>query len=409
MNLFKQDNILLAQKSKNSNLSLKNDINKKNIEQNKIDYMEIESDKKQSYQNSFIQNFDNDDENKKIKYGNDSLNNIDNSYLENYSTANSNAENEKKIQKICAKYNMEYSENEDKLENTKSIEISKENETEPNEEYYAKNEDEYLDEILQNLREEEINNKYKINPYYFNFQNEINNKMRIILINWIIEVHNKLNFREETLYTAIYIMDAYLSRKFIQRKKYQLLGVTALYISTKLHEIYIRRIKDYSFITDYAYNESEIIKMESDICKILNFNFLIPTSLSFYGIISKKIGLDKDANQLNFGKFLIQSFLINSKSLNYNYSIISFACCYLVIKIFELDYDQNYVNNIFYSMSSGNIKMYKNSSNIIEECSINICKTIKEMLNSNVKSTIKKYSFDDFEKYIRKLFTLFNY
>ena len=81
------------------------------------------------------------------------------------------------------------------------------------EEPETNNEDEYLDEILENLKGEEINNKYKINQNYFNFQNEINNKMRIVLINWLIEVHTKLNFKEETFYTTIYIIDAYLSQK----------------------------------------------------------------------------------------------------------------------------------------------------------------------------------------------------
>ena len=327
MNLFNQQKIFMAQNQKISNFSPKKISDEIISEENKNDVMDIESEKKHSSQNSFIKNFDKDNEMQKIKFGNDSLNNTDNSLLENYSTANSNAEIEKKKHKIYPKNNMDYSENEDKFDETKSIEICKENKIELVEEPETNNEDEYLDEILENLKGEEINNKYKINQNYFNFQNEINNKMRIVLINWLIEVHTKLNFKEETFYTTIYIMDAYLSRKFIQRKKFQLLGVTALYIATKLNEIYIRRIKDYVFITDYAYDEEEIIKMESDICKTLNFNFLIPTSLSFYEILAKKIGLDKNPNQLTFGKFLIQSFLINSKSLNYNYSMISLASC----------------------------------------------------------------------------------
>ena len=116
--------------------------------------------------------------------------------------------------------------------------------------------------------------------------------MRIILIDWLLEVNDKLKFKEETFYSAIYIIDAYLSKKFIQRKKFQLLGVTALYISTKLNEIFSGRVKDYVLITDNAYNEKDIIDMESDICKTLNFNFLIPNCLSFFQILSKKIGFD---------------------------------------------------------------------------------------------------------------------
>ena len=381
--------------------------NSKNSEKSKNEYMEIDSDKKQEYQDSFIKYFDKENKFKKNKIGNDSFTNMNNSYLENYSTANSNVEIDKKKQQFDTKNNMDYSEKEDKLDNTKSIEIlKKENEMDVIEESLEKNEEVYIDEIFENLKNEELNNKFKINSDYFSFQNEINNKMRIILINWLSEVHAKLNFKEETFYTTIYIIDSYLSRKFVKRTKFQLLGVTALYIATKLNEIYIRRIKDYVFITDNAYNEEEIAIMESDICKTLNFNFLIPTSLSFYEIISKKFGLDKDKNIYNFGKFLMQSFLINGKSLNYDYSLISYTVCYMVIRIFEINDYKYFMKNYYNLFNIG--KINKDSSGIIEECSVNICKTIKEMMVSNVKSTIKKFSKDDFNNNIKKLFILFN-
>ena len=404
--ILNQGKILVGQNPKNSNFSPKNDANLINFEKSNNEYMEIEFDKKQEYQDSFIKDLDKENEFKKNKIGNDSFINMDNSYLENYSTANSNVENDKKKQKFNPKNNMEYSEKEDKLDNTKSIDMTKENEMDVSEESLEKNEEVYIDEIFENLKNEELNNKYKINPNYFIFQNEINNKMRIILINWLAEVHTKLNFKEETFYTTIYIIDAYLSRKFIKRTNFQLLGVTALYIATKLNEIYIRRIKDYVFITDNAYREEELVIMESDICKTLNFNFLIPTSLSFYEIISKKFGLDKDIHKYNFGKFLIQSFLINGKSLNYDYSLISYAVCYMVIRIFEMDDYKYFMNNYYNLFNNG--KVNKNSSCIIKECSINICKTIKEMVVSNVKSTIKKFSVYDFNSDIKKLFILFN-
>ncbi len=49
-------------------------------------------------------------------------------------------------------------------------------------------------------------------------------------------------------------------------------------------------------------------KMESNISKTLYFNFLIPTSYSFYEILSKKIGIDKDLCHYQFGKYLTKVF-----------------------------------------------------------------------------------------------------
>lgn len=359
--------------------------------------MEIDSDLNESSKNSIIMNDDN--EIKKMKIGNDSFNAFNNtdSYLENYSTANSNIENERKKKSNSFKIKMEYCEKPKISETNDSIEMSKEKDLELELDSNHVNEEEYMEEILDNFYTEEENNRFKINPNYFKLQTEINSKMRIILIDWLFEVNNKLKFREETFYTTIYIIDAYLSKKFIQRKKFQLLGVTALYIATKLNEIFSGSVKDYVFMTDRAYNEIDIISMESDICKTLNFNFLVPHCLSFFQIFSKKIGFDKDSEEYQFGIFIIQNFLMNSKSFNYNYSIISIASCNLIVKLFEKDKNINF--DLF----------YRDSLPFIEDCSKNICDAINETLNSNMNLSVKKYYYGKYSENIKKLISLYNY
>ena len=359
--------------------------------------MEIDSDLNESSKNSIIMNDDN--EIKKIKIGNDSFNAFNNtdSYLENYSTANSNIENERKKKSNSFKIKMEYCEKPKISETNDSIEMSKEKDLELELDSNHVNEEEYMEEILDNFYTEEENNRFKINPNYFKLQTEINSKMRIILIDWLFEVNNKLKFREETFYTTIYIIDAYLSKKFIQRKKFQLLGVTALYIATKLNEIFSGSVKDYVFMTDRAYNEIDIISMESDICKTLNFNFLVPNCLSFFQIFSKKIGFDKDSEEYQFGIFIIKNFLMNSKSFNYNYSIISIASCNLIVKLFEKDKNINF--DLF----------YRDSLSFIEDCSKNICDAINETLNSNMNLSVKKYYYGKYSENIKKLISLYNY
>ena len=114
-------------------------------------------------------------------------------------------------------------------------------------------EDEYTSDILYNLLQEEREMKLKIDSSYFQTQPEINEKMRAILIDWLIDVNNKFNFTEETLHITINIIDTYLSLKKIKRCNLQLLGVTALFISCKENEIIFRRLKEYAYITDNAY------------------------------------------------------------------------------------------------------------------------------------------------------------
>ena len=76
------------------------------------------------------------------------------------------------------------------------------------------------------------------------------------------------------------------------------------------------------------------------------------------------------------------------------------------MRVFEIENYKYIISNILNLFSSCNI--YNEVLKIFEECSINICKTIGEMINSNVKSTIKKYSYYNFDQDVKKLITLFN-
>lgn len=91
-------------------------------------------------------------------------------------------------------------------------------------------------------------------------QSDINESMRAILVDWLIDVHLKFKLLNETLFLTINIIDKYLSTRFnILRSKLQLVGVAALLISTKYEEIYPPTVKDLVYITDNAYTKDEIL------------------------------------------------------------------------------------------------------------------------------------------------------
>lgn len=85
-------------------------------------------------------------------------------------------------------------------------------------------------------------------------QNDINEKMRAILIDWLIDVHLKFKLVPETLYLTVNLIDRYLSSNAIPRQKLQLVGVAAMLIATKYEEIYPPEVKDFEYVTDRAYN-----------------------------------------------------------------------------------------------------------------------------------------------------------
>ena len=121
---------------------------------------------------------------------------------------------------------------------------------------------EYLDEIYTNLILEEKNANFKIEKHYMNQQNDINQQMRAILVDWLIEVHYHFHLKEKTLFQAIYIIDLYLSYKIIHKIKLQLLGVASLLIAVKENEIFYPRIEEFINIADNAYKKEELLSME---------------------------------------------------------------------------------------------------------------------------------------------------
>lgn len=116
---------------------------------------------------------------------------------------------------------------------------------------------------------------------YMDDQDEINEIMRAILVDWLVEVHMKFRLVPETLYLCVNIIDRYCATTNIERRKLQLVGVTALLVACKYEEIYPPEVRDCVYITDRAYCRQEVLDMEQDIVKKLEFRMTVPTGHNF--------------------------------------------------------------------------------------------------------------------------------
>jgi cyclin B len=91
-------------------------------------------------------------------------------------------------------------------------------------------------------------------------QPHINETMRCILVDWLVEVHYKFKLFPETLYLTVNLLDRFLSKskESITKRDLQLVGVTALLISSKYEEMYIPELRDLTYICDGAYTEAKV-------------------------------------------------------------------------------------------------------------------------------------------------------
>ena len=254
---------------------------------------------------------------------------------------------------------------------------------------------EYLEDIYQNLlieEQENSNEKYG----YMEKQPDINDQMRAILIDWLIEVHLRFLLRPETLFQTIFIIDSYLALKEIMRSKLQLLGIASLLISCKSQEIYYPQINKFIEITDFAYNKNDLLFMENEVLKILNFNLVYPTSNDFLNILSKLF--DFSEKEFFLGKYFIDSVLVDYEMIKYKASIIAASSAYLVMKIFGKG---NY--KILYSDF---IIKDKYPDKMIKEVAKEICLLVKNLSQSKLKAIKSKYSMPIFHN-VAEYFELF--
>lgn len=114
----------------------------------------------------------------------------------------------------------------------------------------------YVQDMYQHFRGKEA--VTSVRPLYMENQPHINERMRSILIDWLVEVHLKFKLVPETLYLTANLIDRFLERQEVSRPKLQLVGVTSLLIASKYEEIYPPELRDLVYICDRAYTRSEV-------------------------------------------------------------------------------------------------------------------------------------------------------
>ena len=162
---------------------------------------------------------------------------------------------------------------------------------------------------------------------------EVKDTSRAFLIEWIIDVHRKFRLLPETLYVTVFIIDRFLSLKQIKKNQLHILGVTALLISTKYEEIYPPELKDLLTVSENKFTKKEVLEMELDILKTLQFDLTSPSAYRFlerYRRLSSLVGGDDKI--FFFAQYIQEIALLDASLLKYNQSELAAASLILAAK-----------------------------------------------------------------------------
>ncbi|KAL3922531.1 MAG: hypothetical protein SGILL_002154 [Bacillariaceae sp.] len=183
----------------------------------------------------------------------------------------------------------------------------------------------YVQDMYVHFRSREAGTS--VRPSYMESQPHINDRMRSILVDWLVEVHLKFKLVPETLYLTINLIDRYLAEKEVSRPKLQLVGVTALLIASKYEEIYPPELRDLVYICDRAYSRNEIIDMEETILKTLQYDITIPSAHAFLVRYLKAAHADKKIVQLSC--YILDGTLQSYTLLHYMPSQLAAAAVFI--------------------------------------------------------------------------------
>ena len=217
---------------------------------------------------------------------------------------------------------------------------------------------------IENELESETNKLHSYRLNYITKQKVLDEKKRIILLDWMMEVCSQLGFKRRTYYSSIVLVDLFFANynNQLQTSQLQLVGVCCLFLSAKNEEIKIPNVHFFALACANAYTIGEILSFERVILNELNWKIQFPNLSDWANYIMTKwdnfvldnINLPKFRKDKKYGNQLFINFflILDVISLDY-YSLfiqekgICVSLVFLLIGI-SMDYFSfNDVSNLF--------------------------------------------------------------
>ncbi|KAM0855589.1 hypothetical protein ACQ4PT_049662 [Festuca glaucescens] len=175
------------------------------------------------------------------------------------------------------------------------------------------------------------------------------------------EVSEEYKLVPDTLYLTVYLIDIFLSRKYIERQKLQLLGITSMLIASKYEEICAPRVEEFCFITDNTYTKAEVLKMECQVLNDLGFHLSVPTTKTFLRRFLRAAQASHKAPSVTLGylaNYLAELTLTDYSFLRFLPSVVAASAVFLARwTLDQSDLPWNYTLEHYTSYKSSDIQM----------------------------------------------------
>uniref|UniRef100_A0A671Q4R5 G1/S-specific cyclin-E1 n=1 Tax=Sinocyclocheilus anshuiensis TaxID=1608454 RepID=A0A671Q4R5_9TELE len=174
-------------------------------------------------------------------------------------------------------------------------------------------------------------------------------KMRAILLDWLMEVCDVYKLHRETFYLGQDYFDRFMATQDnVLKTTLQLIGISCLFIASKMEEIYPPKVHQFAYVTDGACTEDDILSMEIIIMKELNWSLSPLTPVAWLNIYMQMAYLKETAEvliaqypQATFVQIaeLLDLCILAVRSLEFSYGLLAasalfhFSSLELVMKV----------------------------------------------------------------------------
>ncbi|NXA54482.1 CCNF protein, partial [Nothocercus julius] len=150
----------------------------------------------------------------------------------------------------------------------------------------------------------------------FTVQKGMNETMRYILIDWLVEVATMKDFSSLCLHMTVGCVDRYLKLRPVPRARLQLLGIACMVICTRFVSKEILTIREAVWLTDNTYKYEDLVRMMGEIISALEGKIRIPTVVDYEEVLSHVVSLER--RTLHLCSFICELSLLNTSLCVYS-------------------------------------------------------------------------------------------
>uniref|UniRef100_A0A8C5R6W0 Cyclin-F n=1 Tax=Leptobrachium leishanense TaxID=445787 RepID=A0A8C5R6W0_9ANUR len=132
----------------------------------------------------------------------------------------------------------------------------------------------------------------------FTRQKGMNDTMRYILIDWLVEVATMKDFSSLCLHTTVGLVDRYLKLRCVPRARLQLVGIACMVICTRFISKEILTIREAVWLTDNTYKYEDLVRMMGEIISALDGKIKMPTVVDYKDVLLHIVPLDQSTLHL---------------------------------------------------------------------------------------------------------------